>query len=122
MGGSRREGGKLKRPHAMRIAFRSEGGIAAFPGLAQPVTIRCDALPPAESARLSTLVQRANFFALPEQPARDANVADARSYTIEVDDGAQCRTVTIHEPIADPAVGELVAALRERAAAARGGQ
>ena len=122
MGGRRREGGKLKRPHAMRIAFRSEGGIAAFPGLAKPVTIRCDALPPEEGARLQALVQRANFFALPERPAPDPNVADARSYTIEVDDGAQCRTVTIHEPIADPAVGELVAALRERVAAARRGQ
>jgi hypothetical protein len=106
----------------MRIAFRSEGGIAAFPGLARPVTIRCDALPPEEGARLSTLVQRANFFALPKQPAPDANVADARSYTIEVDDGAQCRTVTLREPIADPAVRELVAALRERVAAARRGQ
>ena len=122
MGGRRREGGKLKRPHAMRIAFRSEGGIAAFPGLAKPVTIRCDALPPEEGARLQSLVQRANFFALPERPAPDPNVADARSYTIEVDDGAQCRTVTIHEPIADPAVGELVAALRERVAAPRRGQ
>ena len=122
MGGRRREGGKLKRPHAMRIAFRSEGGIAAFPGLAKPVTIRCDALPPEEGARLQSLVQRANFFALPERPAPEPNVADARSYTIEVDDGAQCRTVTIHEPIADPAVGELVAVLRERVAAARRGQ
>jgi hypothetical protein len=103
----------------MRIAFRSEGGLAAFPGLSKPVTIECDALPPEESARLRALVQRANFFALPKQTRPDADVADARSYTIEVDDGAQCRTVTIHEPIADPAVRELVSVLRERVVAAR---
>jgi hypothetical protein len=119
VGGGRREGGKLKRPRAMRIAFRSEGGIAAFPGLAKPVTIQCDALPTEEGARLRALVERANFFALPKQTRPDADIADARSYTIEVDDGAQCRTVTIREPIADPAVRALVSALRERAAAAR---
>ncbi|MGE5170223.1 MAG: protealysin inhibitor emfourin [Rudaea sp.] len=106
----------------MRIAFRTEGGIAAFPGLAGPVTIHCDALPPAEGARLRALVERANFFALPEKARPEAGVADARSYTIEVDDGAQCRTVTIQEPIADPAVRALVAALRERVAAARRGR
>jgi len=41
----------------MRIDFRMDGGIAAFPGLAKPVSIDCEALPPADTARLRTLVQ-----------------------------------------------------------------
>jgi hypothetical protein len=44
---------------------------------------------------------------------------DARVYTIAVDDGAQCRTVTVPEPIADPALRELVDELAQHAAAAR---
>jgi len=102
----------------LRIDFRVEGGLAVFPGLAQPLTIDCDALPRPESERLRALVERADFFALPARP-RAPPLPDARAYTIAIDDGPQCRTVTVREPIADPALRELVAELRERAASAR---
>ena len=102
----------------MKIDFRTEGGLAAFPGLAAPLTIHCDALPPPENERMRALVQRAGFFALPSRDARAA-MPDARAYTIAVDDGARCNTVTVREPIADPALRDLVDALREKALAAR---
>jgi hypothetical protein len=101
----------------MRIEFRIDGGLAAFPGLSKPVTIDCDRLPPPANARLRDLVRRADLFAQPQRatPA----MPDARVYTIAVDDDAQCRTVKVAEPIADPAVRELVDALQDHAAAAR---
>ncbi|HXR55753.1 MAG TPA: protealysin inhibitor emfourin [Casimicrobiaceae bacterium] len=102
----------------MRIDFRSDGGLAAFPALAAPVTIHCDALPPAENARIHDLVRRADFFALPARP-KESPMPDARTYTIAVDDGARCNTVTVREPIADPALRDLVATLRDKALAAR---
>lgn len=102
----------------MRIDFRIDGGLAAFPGLAKPVTIHCDALPPAENAHVRDLVQRANFFALPADDAQ-SHAPDARAYTIAIDDGARCRTVTLSEPIADPALRDLVGTLRDKALAAR---
>jgi hypothetical protein len=105
----------------MRIDFRAEGGIAAFPGLAAPVTIHCDALPPSESARMHDLVRRADFFALPAHDTRGPT-PDARTYTIAVDDGARCKTVTVREPIADPALRDLVDTLRDKAVAARRGR
>ena len=95
----------------MKIDFRVDGGLAAFPGLAAPTTIHCDALPAPEKERLHDLVQRAGFFALPSRDARTA-MPDARAYTIAVDDGARCKTVTVREPIANPA-------LRDQALAAR---
>ena len=102
----------------MRIDFRVDGGIAAFPGLAQPVTIDCDALPPAQTAHLRELLHRAGFFSLPSRmPA--PRVPDARAYTIAVDDGRQCRTVTVAEPIVDDAMRDLVAELRTHANAVR---
>jgi hypothetical protein len=102
----------------MRIDFRMEGGFAALPGLAAPVTIECDALPPVQQARLRDLLHRADFFTRPADNVPNP-VPDARSYTIEVDDGANCRSVTVHEPIRDPALRDLVADLRDRALAAK---
>lgn len=103
----------------MRIDFRMDGGFAAVPGLARPLTIHCDALPPDRQAHWRDLLQRADFFA---RPAPDAAppLPDARTYTIAVDDGAYCRKLTVREPIADPALQSLVEALRERAAQGRG--
>jgi len=102
----------------MRIDFRTEGGLAAMPGLAAPVTIHCDALPVAENARLHDLVRRADFFALPAQQ-KESPMPDARSYTIAIDDGGRCKTVTVREPIADSALRDLVDTLRDKALAAR---
>ena len=101
----------------MRIDFRIDGGLAAFPGLAKPVTIECDRLPPQANARLRDLVQRADFFKRRTHQA--PATPDARVYTIAVDDGAQCRTMTVPEPIADPALRDLVHELSQHAAAVR---
>lgn len=102
----------------MRIDFRVDGGLAAFPGLARTVRIDCDALPRAQAAHLRELVQRADFFGLPSRAAVPDR-PDARAYTIEVDDGRQCKSVTVTEPIDDVPLRELVAELRTRARALR---
>jgi hypothetical protein len=102
----------------MRIDFQVEGGIAAFPGLAKPVSIDCERLPAAATARLRDLVQQADFFALPSSTPAPA-APDARRYTIAVDDGGRCGTVTVTEPIQDPALRDLVAELRVHARQAR---
>jgi hypothetical protein len=81
------------------------------------VTIDCDRLPPQAAARLRELVRRADLFARPQRAA--AALPDARVYTIALDDGAQCRTVSVPEPIADPALRALVDELAQHAAAAR---
>ena len=104
----------------MRIDFRVDGGLAAFPGLARTVRIDCDALPKAQAAHLRELVQRADFFGLPSR-APGPPRPDARAYTIEVDDGRQCKSVTVNEPIDDVPLRELVAELRTRARVLRSG-
>ena len=104
----------------MRIDFRMDGGIAAFPGLAKPVSIDCEALPPADTARLRTLVQRAGIFSKSHRKKSAPPAPDARAYTIAVDDGGQCRTLTVTEPITDDALRDLIAELRAHADALRG--
>ena len=105
----------------MRIEFRVDGGLAAFPGLAKPVTIDCSALPKEEAAQLRGLVDRSGFFAL-DAGERQPAVPDARSYRITIDDGRRCHAVTIAEPIVVPALADLVAELRTRANAALKGK
>lgn len=105
---------------AMRIEFRIDGGLAALPGLATPVSIDCATLPANDAARLGKLVRKADFFGLP-QPRVAAPMPDARAYTIAIDDGLQCRTLTFAEPIDDANMRELVAELRLRAGAIRRG-
>jgi hypothetical protein len=102
----------------MRIDFRMDGGLAAFPGLAKPLSITCEALPRVQAARLRALVERANLVALTRQLHRPT-APDARAYTITVDDAGQCHSVTVTEPIADDALRELVAELRKHADAQR---
>jgi hypothetical protein len=63
-------------------------------------------------------VNKADFFGVAEPPST-APAPDARAYTIVVDDGLRCRTLTLAEPIADRWMRELVGALRLRADAIR---
>lgn len=103
---------------SLRIDFGIEGGFAALSGLAKPLRIDCADLPQDEAERIEALVRRADFFHR-RLPARVASLPDARSYTIAVDDGSQCRRLRVDEPIADDAMRELVAELRGRAARLR---
>ena len=103
----------------MRINLSIDGGLAAFPGLAKPLAIDCDLLAPDERARLHRLVDRAGVFAGAEPPSPGAHPADARRYTITVDDGARRSTVTVAEPIGNEALRALISQLRTHARAAR---
>jgi hypothetical protein len=66
----------------------------------------------------TSALERADFFSLSRKPHKTA-APDARAYTIAVDDGGKCRTVTVTEPIADDALRDLVAELRAHADAQR---
>ncbi len=101
----------------MKIHFSVDGGMASFPGLRKPVTIDAAALAPADAMRLRALMADADRVApLPPGPAP---VPDTRCYTLAIDDGGACRTLKLSEPIADPALRDLVAALSAHAGAIR---
>jgi hypothetical protein len=100
----------------MRMQFQSEGGLAFFPGLHQPISIDVDALPASDANRLRQLVRAARFFDLPAHmgtPSRGA--ADMRAYTITIEDGGRRHTVRVAEPITDAPLQELVDAIQAQA-------
>ena len=100
----------------MRIEFKTDGGIAYFPGLSKPVTIESADLPPAEADTLQRLVEAAHFFELPaDSRALRRGAADYHQYTITIEDGQRRHTVQMADPIASPDLQALVAFLQEKA-------
>jgi hypothetical protein len=107
----------------MRIEFKQEGGLAYFPGLARPVVVDGEQLAAADAAVLQRRVEAAQFF---EQPAEGAapkaaasartraGAADLQRYTITVEDGGRRHTVTLTDPVDDPALEDLLGYLRAK--------
>jgi hypothetical protein len=104
----------------LRVRFKTEGGIAYFPGLSEPVTIDSDELPEEEAIELKRQVEEAHFFDLPAQagdPPRGA--ADYRRYTVTVEAGGRSHTVRLADPVEDPDLQRLVSSLDAKAKALR---
>ena len=95
----------------MRVSLAMEGGLASFPGLRAPATVDVDRLPPRERDALCGLIDAADVFRVPDcTPTR---LPDARTYVLEVDDGTQCRTLRVPEPIENAALAALIDAVRQ---------
>jgi hypothetical protein len=104
----------------MRVQFKTEGGMAHFPGLSQPTIIDSTALAAEEAGELQRLVEAARFFERAEranEPSRGA--ADYHQYTITVDDGQRQHTVQLTDPVPDQALGQLLHFLQDKARALR---
>ncbi|MDP9455577.1 MAG: hypothetical protein CYG60_09960 [Actinobacteria bacterium] len=96
----------------MRLKFRTEGGLAFFPGLRAPIEIDTSELREEEAAELVRCVEEARFFERPEGPEEPPHgAADLRLHTVTVEEGAHSRTVRAYEPIEDPALRALIDAL-----------
>lgn len=107
----------------MRIQFLTEGGIAHFPGLSQPVTIDTTELSEQEAAELRQLVESTNFFGLPARIATARRgAADYRQYTVTIEEGERRRTVQVAEPVEDADLKQLLAFLRTKANEIRRGR
>ena len=94
----------------MRVSLAIEGGLASFPGLRKAASVDVDRLPAHERDALCALVDAADVFRTPE--CTGTGTPDARTYVLEVDDGTQRRTLRVPEPVADPALAALIAAVR----------
>jgi hypothetical protein len=113
-------GGAANREEPMRVTFQTEGGIAHFPGLSQPVTIETDQLPEQEAAKLRELMGAARLLDRPAQMGKAARgAADYRQYTITVEANDRRYTVRLTDPIEDPELQRLLRFLQDKAKAER---
>jgi hypothetical protein len=99
----------------VRIEFKSEGGLAHFPGLSKPIVIDTAQLPQGESVQLEGLVDAARFFDLPAVVGLPRpGAADYRKHTITITDGTRSHCVQVYDPIQPQELGKLVAALKTK--------
>jgi hypothetical protein len=101
----------------MRVQFQVSGGVGAFPALEAPRTINVDALAPDDRQALRRLVEDAHFFDLPRWLPPPHGAADYQSSEVTIEDGPRQHTVTVSDPVSDPALQALLARLRELASA-----
>jgi hypothetical protein len=95
----------------MRVGFQTTGGLAAFPGLAARRTIDIDRLPPDDRQSFERLVADARFFDLPSALPPPDGSADYRTYRITIEDASRHHTVTVSDPVREPALQALIARL-----------
>jgi len=95
------------------VEFATSGGVAYFPGLARPTTIKADQLSEEEARELDHLVATSHFFDLPERmPDNMApGAADYRQFTITITKGGQSHTMMVNEPVEDPELKRLISFL-----------
>ncbi len=80
----------------MRITFKTDGGVAYFPGLAKPFVFESDQLGKKDAKSLQSLIENANFFALPTTIGKAAaQSADMQHYTLTIEDGKKANTVKL---------------------------
>jgi hypothetical protein len=98
----------------VRIRLETDGGFAVFPGLNTPVEVDTSQLPPPDAAEFERLVEAAHFFDQPAVTPAPRGAADYRQYTLTVEHDGRSQTVQVAEPVADPALRQLVARLAAR--------
>ncbi|MBO9699518.1 MAG: hypothetical protein J7604_04865 [Sporocytophaga sp.] len=96
----------------MLIEFKSDGGIAYFPGLNRSKLINTDSLNNEDSMKVKELVQKCRFFSISynEVPQRGA---DRKTYTITITDGDNKNTIRVSDPVEDEALAELIGFLNK---------
>jgi hypothetical protein len=88
----------------MRASLERTGGFA---GVRLTSTADTDSLSPDDAQRLQQLVERANFFELPEVIAPSRAQPDRFQYRLTVEDQQRAHTVTISEAALPPNVRPL---------------
>jgi hypothetical protein len=98
---------------SMKIYFEESGGLA---GIDNSISINSDSLDPQEASELQRLVDNANFFDLPSEPAAPLRGADYLEYkiTIETNDNKK-HSIRITDLTIPPNTGPLIRYLRRKA-------
>ena len=97
----------------MKIYFEQSGG---FTGIEKNILINSNSLDTEEASELQRLVDNANFFDLPSEPAAPLRGADYLEYkiTIETND-LKKHSIKITDLTMPPNVGPLIIYLRRKA-------
>ncbi|WP_339416362.1 MULTISPECIES: protealysin inhibitor emfourin [unclassified Pseudomonas] len=96
----------------MQISIKENGGPAFFPGLAQPRTVKLDALPEQDQQELRQLIAASDFFQLPQSTVPEPGKPGQVHYTLTVTEGQREHTVCVLAPVKSQALDGLVQCVR----------
>ncbi len=96
----------------MRIHFERTGGFA---GIRLQTTVDTDQLSPKEARQLSSLVDAAKLFDLPDAPPPASQGADQFQYKLVVDAQGKQKTITTNDAAATQDLQALLDWLTDRA-------
>ncbi|WP_339560368.1 protealysin inhibitor emfourin [Pseudomonas sp. EA_65y_Pfl1_P113] len=96
----------------MQISIKENGGSAFFPGLAQPRTVKLDALPEQDQQELRQLIAASDFFQLPQSTVPEPGKPGQVHYTLTVTEGQREHTVCVLAPVKSQALDGLVQCVR----------
>lgn len=86
----------------MQIEFKTSGGFAFFPALAEPVRLESATLPRDTAAELERLITAAHFFERPSViNSPPVGAADMMEYSITIRDQEREHSITFTDPIPD---------------------
>lgn len=96
----------------MRISLKENGGPGFFPGLAKSQTVELDTLPEQDQEELRRLVDKCDFFKLPQSTAPAPGNPGQVHYTLTVKEDQREHTVCVLAPVKSKALDGLVQCVR----------
>ncbi|OPA87572.1 hypothetical protein BFW86_19140 [Pseudomonas fluorescens] len=96
----------------MRISIKENGGPAFLPGLAKPNSVELDALPEQDQQELRQLIEKSDFFQLPQSTRPEPGNPGQVHYTLTVTEGEREHTVCVLAPVKSQALDGLVQCVR----------
>ena len=92
----------------MHVELTTDGGLAAFPGLATPILVDAAKLSPELSGKLEGLVNSALTEKVPRGSGKDASYRDVRHYRITIQRGGTRDNIEADDPKIPPAFNALM--------------
>jgi hypothetical protein len=96
-------------PHRLRVTLKVDGGFAYVPGLARPIELDAAQLGAEPAAQMRRLCDAACAVAPQGEAGAAAPTRDARRYRLTVEVQGTRHEVVAADPVAAPAVAELIA-------------
>jgi hypothetical protein len=90
----------------LRITLKRSGG---FGGIRTTVSLDISKLAPAKGAEIRRLIDRADFFKLPQTVHTPRPQPDRLHYDLTIEDGPQVHTVSLSEEALSPQLKPLIA-------------
>jgi hypothetical protein len=101
----------------MHVRLMISGGLVYSAGLAHPLTLESERLPPSEEQTLRRLLADAHFWKLPPKDPAAAPPLGTLSYDLTVEESGKTQSVRLIDPVEEPHLHALLEFIKDRTGA-----